>query len=115
MHEIGFRFERAALAGRWSLATYDLVELGEVFEHDLTTASWKGNATVIALSRSFATSVLPNLQASARGKDPGAFESQFAAAAHACNDCHRITAMSFIVIPEVPGGPVPSVDAPEHR
>lgn len=112
MLEVGIRFERAgkaALALRWDLASYDLVEIGEVFEADFATAKWLANADAPRLLRKFTDETVPALQQAAKRRDPDAFKLAVAAAARACNECHRATGKTFLEISETLGAPVPTV------
>jgi hypothetical protein len=113
MMEIGMRFERAgraALAGRWDLATYDVDELAEVFDADLRT-TWGHEPPLSALARELTSGPLRALQEAARRRDDQTFRNAFAAAAGTCNRCHHAAAMGFIQIPETLGARVPIVTA----
>lgn len=112
MAEIGTRFTRAGravLADRWGLANYDVVELGEVVEHDWTDASWKGNQQVEKAARDFASTTFPSLQMIVRGHDRAAAATAFATAARACNACHRAAGVDFIEVPEALGAESPAL------
>ncbi len=117
MTEVGRRFERvgrAASAERWRLVSYDLAELQELFDDDLTDAVLPPDAprNLQAMARSFATSQLPVLAKAATGTDKAAFAQAFSQVATACNACHAASARGFLVVPSGPGAAVPSLDAP---
>jgi cytochrome c553 len=113
MIEVAMRFERAGravLANRWGLASYDLTELGEVFDDDLIASKWMGNAEVARLAHRFDADALLPLRDAVRAKDGAASEAAFAAAATACNACHRAAGMAFIEIPSTLGSSVPAIE-----
>jgi hypothetical protein len=112
MAELGARFTRAGravLADRWGLANYDIVELNEVVKQDWTDASWKGNQNVERLAREFASTTVPSLQMTVRGRDRSAAATVFATAARACNACHVAAGVDFIEVPEALGAESPAL------
>ncbi len=114
MDEAGRRFQRsqrAAIAGRWELAKYDLHELEEIFEEDLATSSWHGKAELSERARQFQTQQLTALRTAVNARDRAAFEHAVADAARACNACHKAADQDYIEISETPGADVPVLDA----
>ncbi|MBI5607563.1 MAG: hypothetical protein HY902_01630 [Deltaproteobacteria bacterium] len=116
MHEIGRRFEvlgRAAAAGRYELARYELDELNEVVEHDLPRAQAPqvGDLVGAAASLRDMRLALGRLDADLKHPEPGQVRSSFALTAKACNACHASLAHGFIEIPQELGGTVPRTDA----
>ena len=110
MSETGARFEqigRAALAGRWQLASYELGELGEIFHEDLAGSRWQGNDRLPPLAHRFATEDLAALQAAIVAHDRAAFGQAVARASATCNACHRAAAKPYIEVSESPGTEVP--------
>ena len=117
MAEIGPRFERAgraAGAGAWELADYDLHELEELFEDDAPGASAPADVTTDLPGgmADFARGPLAELRRAAASHDGAAFASAYAAAAGACNACHRDAGRGFLLIPTVQGEEVPAIAPP---
>ena len=116
MLEIGRRFElagRAAAAGRVELAAFEVGELGELVDDDLPRAELPKEgptADLAGKADAFAHTVVPELLAAAKGREPGAFAAAFARTAAACNDCHQASGHGFVEVPSVPGKPVPAMD-----
>jgi cytochrome c553 len=116
MSEIGRRFEqagRAAVAGRFELATYQIGEIGELFEDDLARAEVpkEGHPEVVPSFRvAFAGSQPAALTKAASAKDLAAFKAAFAQAAETCNACHKASGHGFIEVPTLAGKAVPSLD-----
>lgn len=112
MAETGARFQRigrAALAGRWELAGYDLDELGEVFKEDLASSSWQGNDKLPAIAAHFRTHELAAIDAAIHSRDRTAFARAIAGAAATCNECHRAAGKAYIEIAASPGAEVPEL------
>jgi hypothetical protein len=115
MSEVGRRFGllgRAASAGRWELASFELHELEEVFE-ELPSAAPPGRDGGIDLrevERSFLSTHPAALRAALDARDPAAFAQAFAGAAATCNGCHIGSEHGFIEIPSQPGAEVPRLD-----
>jgi hypothetical protein len=116
MAEVGHRFEtmgRAAKAHRYELATFELDELGEVFEEDLPHAERPKVPTEVnleGLAEAFHRTHPPELRAALERHDLAAFAKAFARAADTCNGCHKVTGHAFIEIPGTPGSAVPKLD-----
>ncbi len=116
MQEIGRRFEllgRAAAAGRYELARYELDELNEVVENDLPRAHapQMGDVQGAAASLRAMQVALAELQGDLSHPQAVQVRGRFAQAAKACNACHASLAHGFIQIPEELGGSVPRTDA----
>jgi len=114
MSEVGRRFERAgraAKAGRWELARYDLDELDEIFEDDVPHAATPPDvhADLQGLAHAFAVAHPPALRRAAAAHDGAAFEAAFRDAATACNACHAAAHRAFVEVPTTWGEPVPVV------
>jgi len=114
MAEVGRRFEllgRAAAARRWDLASFELEELGEVFE-DLPRAKLPQHANVDlrGLEQAFTKANVAELDAALRARDLTGLATAFARAAGACNGCHQATGHAFVEIPAEPGAGVPKLD-----
>lgn len=115
MGEIGRRFEasgRAAAAGRWELAAFQIDELAEALE-DLERAAppKEGDpAALPGLTKAFEQTNVVELRKAAGAKDRAAFAAAFERAAVACNACHAASAHGFIEIAPTLGKPVPVVD-----
>jgi hypothetical protein len=116
MADVARRFEllgRAAVAGRFELADYQLGELGEQFEDTLPHASLprEGHPEVLpAISSAFVHTNLPELQRALASRDHAAVLAAFERTARACNGCHRASGHGFIEIPLVAGRSVPNTD-----
>ena len=116
MSEIGHRFEltgRAAKAGRFPLAHYEIGELDEALDDDLPRAAppRKGDpAKLAALLKQLRTQRLPALQHAAESGDAAAYAKAYAETAQICNTCHAATGHDFVEVPEVPGMSVPRLD-----
>lgn len=116
MSEIGHRFElsgRAAVAGRFRLAGYEIDELGEAIDEDLSRAEppREGDPKKLAsLLNELKSQRMPALTRAAKAKDASAYRGAFANAAKTCNACHEATEHPFVEVPEVPGGSVPRLD-----
>jgi hypothetical protein len=115
MADVGRRFElvgKAAAAGRFELARYELGEIGEDFTESLPRAAPPKEGTPSALpplEAEFTKSHLPTL-ARALDADGGAdVAPAFAKVAEACNECHRASGHGFVEVPTVPGQSVPDV------
>jgi hypothetical protein len=114
MDEAGRRFqrsERAAIAGRWELAKYDLHELEEIFTEDLASSSWHGKPQLADLARTFQSQQLAALRSAVDARDHAAFEHAVADTARACNACHKAADQNYIEISERLGADVPVLDA----
>ena len=113
MAEIGRRFERsgrAATAGRFELAAFEVGELGELATGELPRAALprEGPTEALgALTQAFVSKALPPLAAAAKAKSAPAFAEAFKGAAEQCNACHAAAAKAFIEVPLAPGGEVP--------
>lgn len=92
------RSQRAVAAGRWELAAYDIHELGEAFEDDLLPGKWADNPTMRHAARVFLAGPLGPLEAAARVKDRGAWDSAFGATLKACNACHDAAHVGFLQV-----------------
>jgi hypothetical protein len=116
MAQVGRRFEvagRAAEAGRFQLADFEVGELEELFEGDVPRAALPKEgptAHIPAMAQSFLKVALPELKQAAAKNDRVAFAEAFGHAAAQCNGCHQASAKAFIEIPLVPGKAVPSLD-----
>jgi hypothetical protein len=115
MTEVGRRFEmigKAAAAGRWELAAFELHELEEAFE-ELSGArqpEHPDGVNLAALEEAFSNTHPPELRIALEGKDLARVETAFARTAATCNGCHRETGHGFIEIPSQPGAAVPRLD-----
>ncbi len=100
MLQIGHRLElsgRAARAGRWDLATYEVEELREVYEGPLLEAP--APEEIHARIEPFIESCLVPLEEAARSHDMARFEREFATTTMACNACHATAQVGFVEIP----------------
>ena len=100
MLQIGHRLElsgRAARAGRWELAEYEVEELREVYEGPLLEAPAPDE--VHARIEPFIESCLVPLEAAAEARDMARFEREFATTTTGCNACHATARVAFIEIP----------------
>ena len=119
MAELGRRFERsgkAAVAGRWELAAFEVGELKEICTAALPRAELPQEgptAALGALTEVFVTTALPPMAAAARARSATAFAAAFQAAAVQCNACHASTEKAFIEVPLVAGAEVPLLTAVE--
>ncbi len=116
MADVSRRFEllgRAASAGRFELADYQLHELEEVFEESLPRAILprEGHPEVLpGMLSSFAKSSLPDLGAALESKEQARVADAFKRAATACNACHRASGHGFIEVPLETGQSIPNTD-----
>jgi hypothetical protein len=116
MADVGRRFEllgRAANAGRFELAEYQLGEISEQFEDTLPRASppKEGHPEALPpLALAFLRSEVPALRRALAARDPSQTAAAFEHVASACNACHQASGHGFIDIPGVAGRSVPSTD-----
>ena len=116
MAELARRFEtmgRAAKARRYEMASYELDEIGEIFEEDLPHAEPPkvfAQVNLAGLTEAFKATHPPELDAALKGRDLPAFNRAFARAAATCNGCHVASGHPYIEIPTTPGTPVPRLD-----
>lgn len=114
MIEVGYRLEtagRAAEAESWSLAEYEVQELLEMFQMDMTRARLPGdcNDTVADGSYENLLEQLPRLRAAAENEDATAYASELRATTANCNSCHAGCNVSFIRIPAEVGAQIPVI------
>ena len=116
MADVARRFEplgRAATAGRFELAEYELGEIEEAFSGTLLQAAppREGHPEVLpGLAGAFAQVTLADLRAGLASRDRQSFDAAFARAATACNGCHRASGHGFIEVPTVPGRSIPATE-----
>jgi hypothetical protein len=100
MLQIGQRLElsgRAARAGRWELAAYEVQELREIYEGPLLDAP--APEEIHARIEPFAASCLLPLEEAAQSRDMARFEREFATTSIGCNACHQAASVPFVEIP----------------
>lgn len=116
MADVARRFElvgRAATAGRFELAEYQLGEIVEQFEETLPRAAppREGHPEVLPPMRdAFLKSTLPVLQRALATRDRVQIAAAFASTATACNGCHQASGHGFIQVPLGAGHSVPDTD-----
>jgi hypothetical protein len=115
MAEIGRRFElfgHAAKAHRYELAAYELHELEEIFEGELSRAEAPevGGVNLDGLREAFIETHLEELSRAVRSRNDQAIAAAFSNAAATCSGCHKATEHAFIEIPSELGAPVPRLD-----
>jgi hypothetical protein len=116
MGDVARRFEllgRAAIAGRFELADYELGEISEIFEEVLPHAALpkEGHPEVLpALVSAFLQKQVPELQRALTTRDRAQAAAAFARTATACNGCHQASGHGFIEVPLVAGHGVPNTD-----
>jgi hypothetical protein len=116
MVQVGRRFEvagKAASAGRFELAAFEVGELEELFETEVPIATLPKEgpvAQIPALANAFRQSIPPELARALASRDPAAFATAFQHAAATCNACHVSAEKGFIQVPSVPGQSVPVLD-----
>jgi cytochrome c553 len=116
MASIARRFElfgRAATAGRYELADYQLGELEEDFSESLPAAAppHEGHPEVLpTMATAFTKTTLPDLKRSLVTRDAAQITASFARAAAACNGCHQASGHGFIEVPTQPGRAIPNTD-----
>lgn len=116
MAELGVRFElcgRAAGAGRFELAAFELAEVRELLEDDLPTAEPPkvlNGADLRDLAKAFEMTNLSALESRVNARDRVGFKEAFAVASTACNGCHRASAHAFIEVSPDVGVSVPRLD-----
>ncbi len=116
MPELGRRFEllgRAAKARRFELASYEVHEIEEMFEDDLSHAAQPGEVktSLLPFSSEFLNAEIPPLRAAARSADGPGLASAFRSAAASCNACHSAADKAFIAIPSEAGLGVPRAES----
>lgn len=115
MVEVGHRFEiagRAAEAERWGLAHYEVHEILEMFEMDMTRAALPGDCDDTLSDSTYAALLetqLPALRDAAENEDADAFASQFRTVSASCNACHAGCQVAFVEVPGTPGSEVPRI------
>jgi hypothetical protein len=110
MLQIGHRLElsgRAARAGRWDYAAYEVEEIVEVYEGPLLEAP--APPAIHARIEPFVADVFPPLEAAARAHDLAGFERAYTAVTTGCNTCHAAAEVPFIVVPSEIGIEVPMI------
>jgi hypothetical protein len=116
MSDVARRFEllgRAASAGRFELADYELGEIEEQFEETLPHAEppREGHPEVLpALVTAFLRTSVPDLRHALSAHDHAQVVAAFERTATACNGCHRASGHGFIAVPVVAGHSTPSTD-----
>jgi hypothetical protein len=114
MAEVARRFEllgRAASAGRFELADYQLGEIVEQFEETLPHAAppREGHPEVLPeLANAFLESKIPVLRRALDSRDRAQAAAAFKRVATACNGCHQASGHGFIEVPVVTGRSIPS-------
>ncbi len=117
MVEVGHRFEtagRAAEAGSWGLAEYQVQEILEMFDQDMTRAALPGDCNDAVADQMYENlrRHLPTLRGAAADEDTTAFGEHFATASGSCNGCHAGCNVAFIRVPSAPGSEVPTIASP---
>jgi hypothetical protein len=116
MAQVARRFEiagRAAEASRFELAEFEVAEIEELFERDVTAAELPKEgptAHIPAMAEGFRDQATPELKRAAAARDRAAFGRAFENAARLCNACHQASAKGFIQVSAVPGHAVPDLD-----
>jgi hypothetical protein len=116
MVEVGQRFERAgraASAGRFDLAGYEVDELGEVFGEELPRAELPKEgptASLPAMAAAFAKTYPERLKAAVAAHDLDRFRTAFRETSVSCNACHQVSGHGFIEIPDALDKAVPNLD-----
>ena len=103
------RLGRAAEAGRWSLARYEVEELKETFE-DVERTPLPEDVEKLNLSEfidPLVEKALPALDAALERQDRTEVRIAFAGVAQRCNNCHRAAGRRFVEIPSRPGAEIP--------
>lgn len=106
------QFGRAAAAGRFDFADYELGEIEEEFE-TLPHASLprEGHPEVLPnLAAAFERTNLPDLARALKARDKAQTAAAFARTATACNACHNASGHGFIEVPLVEGKSVPNLE-----
>ncbi len=117
MMETGRRLEtagRASEAGRWELAEYEVHELEELFEEDLSRTLLPGDCDDAVAEQMFdqlSREQLPALRTAAANRDEAAFASAWREATARCNGCHGGCRVAFVQVPAEPGESVPRLDS----
>ncbi|MBX3271399.1 MAG: hypothetical protein KF729_14125 [Sandaracinaceae bacterium] len=114
MFEVGHRFEsagRAAQARNWGYAEYQVQEILEMFDADMTRAALPGDCNDAVADGMYESLLrqLPALRAAAHGQDAEAFARELATASGSCNGCHAGCNVPFIRVPSEPGAEVPTI------
>lgn len=118
MADVARRFEllgRAATAGRYELADYQLGEIEEHFVETLPHAAppREGHPEVLpAMATAFAQTTIADLRRSLATHDRTQFNAAFERTATACNGCHQASGHGFIEVPTTPGRSIPNTDPP---
>lgn len=114
MVEVGHRFEtsgRAAEAGSWGLATYQVQEILEMFQLDMARAALPGDCNDAVADGMYENLLnqLPVMQEAAENENLTGYREHFATASGSCNGCHAGCNVAFIRVPSTPGQEVPVV------
>jgi hypothetical protein len=116
MLENGQRFEtsgRAAAAGRWELAAYEVEEILELFAADMPNAPLPPDCNDAAADSLYETLVdtqLPTLKRAAQARDMAAYSAAYRDVSVSCNGCHSACNAGFIEVLPTPGTTIPSLD-----
>ena len=114
MDGIGRRLERlgrAAEAGRYALARYEVEELKETFE-DVKRTPLPEDVETLNLSEfidPLVQKALPALDAALERQDRTEIRIAFAGVTQRCNNCHRAAGRRFVEIPDRPGAEIPAL------
>ncbi len=116
MADVARRFEllgRAAAAGRFELADYELGEIEEQFQQALPRAlpPKEGHPEVLpGIERTFLLTNVADLRRALRTRDRSQAGAAFERAATACNACHQASGHRFIEVPLGTGRSIPNTD-----
>ena len=105
------RLGRAAEAGRWALARYEVEELRETFEDVERTPLPEdvGKLDLREFIDPLVEKALPALDAALERQDRTEVRIAFAGVALRCNNCHRAAGRRFVEIPDRPGAEIPAL------
>jgi len=96
MIEIGHRYQELYWAGRdanWDYALFQAMRMRGAFQSALDAKPERASDMA-----SFLMSVVPAMEDAAARKDAEAFKGRFAAMTSACNGCHEIAKMPFLLV-----------------
>jgi cytochrome c1 len=96
MFEVGYRYSELHWAGRdrnWDYAAYQVDKIKHVIELAMERREKRAASAKVFLANAW-----PGIKAAVAAKDPAQFQQQFALFTAACNACHAMEKMPFIVV-----------------
>jgi len=104
---------KARTAGRWELSAYEVGEIIELFDVDMSRA-FLPDVCDDSISEPMFSQLLdhqlPALKEAAEQHHAALFAERYRLVSASCNTCHATCAVPFVEVPDVPGHDVPRMD-----